>query len=290
MRFDSNALARGRAAASLAGLVGVALAAGSFGFWIGQQGPSANQPTITSQPSDQPSLDAMAVRVGQMQAELTRINSLGQRLSELSGLDQEGYDFKAPAGAGGGPERVSLRSNNPSDVSHDLAKVLGELDDRNRKLALLETLIRDRDLKGGRAAIPGGWPLAIGGVITSGFGYRRHPISGRSALHMGTDISGPVGTSIVAMAEGVVIFSGQKNGYGNIVELRHSNGIETRYAHCQQNLVQVGDTVHKGQVIAKLGSTGRSTGPHVHFEVRRNGSAVDPISYLDSGRSRLARL
>lgn len=280
MLFDSNSQPRVRGALSVVGLVGVALTTGVMGFLAGQR-------TTGDNPAQ---LDAMAARVGQMQAELTRINSLGQRLSDLSGLTAEGFDFTAPAGAGGGPERVSLRANNGAEVSHDLAKVLGELDDRNRKLALLETLIRDRDLKGGRAAIPGGWPLAYGGVITSEFGYRRHPITGRHAMHMGIDISAPIGTDIVAMAEGVVIFSGKKSGYGNIVELRHPNGLETRYAHNQMNLVKVGDTIRKGQVIAKLGSTGRSTGPHMHFEVRRNGNAVDPIGYLDQGRSRLARL
>jgi murein DD-endopeptidase MepM/ murein hydrolase activator NlpD len=110
-------------------------------------------------------------------------------------------------------------------------------------------------------------------------------------MHLGIDIAAKYGTDIVAMADGVVIFSGRKSGYGNIVELRHANGLETRYGHNSQNLVSEGDMVRKGQVIAKLGSTGRSTGPHVHFEVRRNGEAVNPMQYLDlSQKSRLARL
>jgi murein DD-endopeptidase MepM/ murein hydrolase activator NlpD len=100
-----------------------------------------------------------------------------------------------------------------------------------------------------------------------------------------------VGSEILAMADGLVIFSGRKSGYGNIVEIKHANGLETRYAHNQRNLVKEGDLVRKGQVIAQLGSTGRSTGPHVHFEVRRNGEAVNPMQYLDlSKKSRLAKL
>jgi murein DD-endopeptidase MepM/ murein hydrolase activator NlpD len=147
----------------------------------------------------------------------------------------------------------------------------------------------ERDLKS--HAIPDGWPLTTGGVVTSTFGMRRHPISGRRSMHMGIDIAGKHGADIVAMADGLVIFSGRKSGYGKLVEIRHPNGLETRYAHNSQNLVTEGDLVTKGEVIAKLGSTGRSTGPHVHFEVRRNGEALDPMRYLDlSERSRLARL
>jgi murein DD-endopeptidase MepM/ murein hydrolase activator NlpD len=110
-------------------------------------------------------------------------------------------------------------------------------------------------------------------------------------MHKGIDIAAKHGTDIVAMADGIVIFSGWKGGYGKIVEVRHANGLETRYAHNSANLAKEGDMVRKGQVIAKLGSTGRSTGPHVHFEVRRNGEAVNPMQYLDlSKKSRVARL
>ncbi len=276
-----------------------AIAAGGVGFWLGKYriveadvaaaeraapAPAA-PPTADRAAAD---IDAVAARVGVLQAEIMRINALGQRLVEMAGLDEEEFDFANPAPAGG-PDDAVLRRNDVDEVAQDLAKVLSELDDRKRKLGLLEALIMERDLK--RHTTPDGWPLKVGGVLTSKFGYRRHPITGRRSMHKGIDIAAKPGTDIVATADGIVIFSGRKGGYGNIVELRHANGLETRYAHNQRNLVAEGDMVGKGQVIGKVGSTGRSTGPHVHFEVRRNGEAVDPMQYLDlSERPRVARL
>lgn len=301
---DSDSPAGYSSVALLSVMLG-ALLAGSTGFWLGQQRLSDRAETdlatvlshvnarhITSaDPTEQASaeLDSIAIRVGQLQAEIIRINALGQRLVEMSGLDSEEFNFLQPAPSGSGPEKVSLRENKVDEVAQDLAKVLAEIDDRKRKLVLLETLIMERDLKS--HSVPDGWPLTTGGVVTSTFGMRRHPISGRRSMHKGIDISGKHGSDIVAMADGLVIFSGRKSGYGKIVEIRHPDGLETRYAHNSRNLVSEGDLVTKGQVIAKLGSTGRSTGPHVHFEVRRDGEALDPMRFLDlSERSRLARL
>jgi murein DD-endopeptidase MepM/ murein hydrolase activator NlpD len=295
----SSQAATGHASVVLLAIMATALAAGGVGFWLGKYRLADNDmaaleriapgdDTAVAAASSSADIDAVAARVGALQAEIMRINALGQRLVEMAGLDAEEFDFARPAPAGG-PEEVVLRRNDVDDVAQDLAKVLSDLDDRKRKLGLLETLIMERDLK--RHSTPEGWPLRVGGVVTSKFGYRRHPITGRSSMHLGIDIAAKTGTDIVAMADGVVIFSGRKSGYGNIVEIRHANGLETRYGHNSQNLVSEGDMVRKGQVIAKLGSTGRSTGPHVHFEVRRNGEAVNPMQYLDlSQKSRLARL
>jgi murein DD-endopeptidase MepM/ murein hydrolase activator NlpD len=279
-------------------VMATALAAGGVGFWLGKHriadtdltaaarsAPPAAMAALANRNAD---LDAVAARVGALQAEIMRVNALGQRLVEMAGLDDEEFDFANPAPAGG-PDDAVLRRSSVDDVAQDLAKVLSELDDRKRKLGLLETLIMERDLK--RHTSPEGWPLRVGGVVTSKFGYRRHPITGRRSMHKGIDIAAKHGTDIVAMADGIVIFSGWKGGYGKIVEVRHANGLETRYAHNSANLVNEGDMVRKGQVIAKLGSTGRSTGPHIHFEVRRNGEAVNPMQYLDlSKKSRVARL
>jgi murein DD-endopeptidase MepM/ murein hydrolase activator NlpD len=276
-----------------------ALVAGGVGFWVGKYrvtdvdlaATERAAPVIEAEAQPRPDtadIDAVAARVGVLQAEIMRINALGQRLVEMAGLDEQEFDFENPAPAGG-PDGVELRRNTVNDLEHDLAKVLSELDDRKRKLGLLETLIMERDLK--RHSTPEGWPLRSGGVVTSKFGYRVHPITGRRAMHTGIDIAAAKGSDIVSMADGVVIFSGRKGGYGNIVEVRHANGLETRYAHNSRNLVKEGDVVTKGQVIAKLGSTGRSTGPHVHFEVRKNGKAINPNQYLDlSRKSRLSRL
>ncbi|MBK1616971.1 peptidase M23 [Lamprobacter modestohalophilus] len=295
----------GYSSTGLLTLMLVALLAGASGFWLGHHRFSAqthtdlatvlshlnNRHRVSGAPTQDADaeLDSIAIRVGQLQAEVLRINALGQRLVEMSGLDVDEFNFLQPAPSGGGPEKVNLRENKVDEVAQDLAKVLAELGDRKRKLVLLETLIMERDLKS--HTIPDGWPLTTGGVVTSTFGMRRHPISGRRSMHKGIDISGKHGSDIVAMADGLVIFSGRKTGYGKIVEIRHPDGLETRYAHNSSNIVNKGDLVTKGQVIAKLGSTGRSTGPHVHFEVRRDGEALDPMRFLDlSERSRLARL
>jgi len=305
-RLQELSAQRGYSSIVLLVIMMVAIASGGIGFWLGKYrltdpaiaaaGDSdlrglvaAESQQIDSQRHEvTASIDALAVRVGEMQAEVLRVNALGQRLVEMAGLNAEEFNFENPAPAGG-PEDGKLRENRVDDVAQDLAKVLAALDDRKRKLVLLETLIMERDLKS--HSVPEGWPLVSGGVVTSTFGYRRHPITGRHSMHMGIDIAAQPGSDIVAMADGLVIFSGQKSGYGNVVEIRHANGLETRYGHNQRNLVKEGDLIRKGQVIAKLGSTGRSTGPHVHFEVRRNGEAVDPMRYLDlSQKSRLARL
>jgi murein DD-endopeptidase MepM/ murein hydrolase activator NlpD len=303
-QLNDHSTQAGSSSVALLSVMMVTILAGATGFWLGQQQRSEQTKTdlatilshvntrhlsgAISNDASGAALDSIAIRVGQLQAEIIRINALGQRLVEMSGLDSDEFNFKQPAPAGG-PETVSLRENKVDEVAQHLAKVLAEIDDRKRKLVLLETLIMERDLKS--HSIPDGWPLISGGVVTSTFGMRRHPITGRRSMHKGIDIAGKHGADIVAMADGLVIFSGRKSGYGKIVEIRHPNGLETRYAHNSANLVSEGDLVTRGQVIAKLGSTGRSTGPHVHFEVRRNGEAVDPMRYLDlSERSRLARL
>lgn len=298
---DSNAQS-GYSTVSLLAVMLIAMLAGTTGFWLGKHRFST--PThidletvlshvntrhfVNTARGGEADLDSIAIRVGQLQAEIIRINALGQHLVEMSGLDSEEFDFLRPAPSGG-PEQASLRENRVDEVARDLAKVLAEIDDRKRKLGLLETLIMERDLTS--QTVPDGWPLTTGGVVTSTFGPRRHPITGRRSMHKGIDIAAKHGSDIVAMADGLVVFSGRKNGYGKIVEIRHADGLETWYAHNSRNLVSEGELVTKGQVIAKLGSTGRSTGPHVHFEVRRHGKALDPMRFLDlSERSRLARL
>lgn len=126
------------------------------------------------------------------------------------------------------------------------------------------------------------WPV-VGGRLSSRFGYRHHPITGKIRFHRGIDVAAPYGTPIRAFKAGTVIFSGLKGGYGYAVDIRHEDGIVTRYAHNSKNLVSVGRRVKAGEIIAKVGSTGHSTGPHIHFEVIRGGDRVDPIKFLRRG-------
>jgi murein DD-endopeptidase MepM/ murein hydrolase activator NlpD len=224
-------------------------------------------------------LNALAQRLGHMQAELLRLNALGQRLARSSGLDKREFDFSEEP-AMGGPETLrSLAPASVPDFIKTLEQVSGQIEKKSERLAALESTLMDKQLHA--AVYPAGWPTE-GGWVSSGFGQRSDPFTGRTAFHEGVDIASRFGSSIKAMGGGVVSYAGEKEGYGNTVEITHGNGYTTRYAHCKAVLVRVGDRVTKGQDVALVGTTGRSTGPHLHFEVLRDGKAVNPRTYLQS--------
>lgn len=223
----------------------------------------------------QAQMDVFAGRVGEIQAELLRLNALGGRLVEMAGLSAEEFDFENPVSIGG-PAGAGVRETR-SELARKIIDLPELIHDRLRKLEQLEQAIMEKGLK--KQAMPFGWPVRSG-YISSGFGYRIHPIFKKNYFHEGVDFASKRGTPIFASADGVVIYSGQQSGYGRIVKIRHMDGMVTCYAHNQANLVKPGDLVKKGQIIAKLGSSGRSTGPHVHFEVRENDKAIDPMSYI----------
>jgi murein DD-endopeptidase MepM/ murein hydrolase activator NlpD len=225
-------------------------------------------------------LAALGVQLGEMNAQVIRLNALGERLTRMAGLDEGEFNFDSPP-ARGGPEDHSdgldvepLSSSDFLGSLHDLAD---EIRDREQQLGVLEKLLMNRNVQ--ERVRPQGRPVR-GGWISSGYGSRTDPFSGRRAWHGGIDFAGREGSDVSAVAAGVVTWSGRRYGYGNLVEINHGNGYVTRYAHNQKNVVEVGDTVKKGQLIAKLGSTGRATGPHVHFEVLYNGRTVNPSEYI----------
>jgi murein DD-endopeptidase MepM/ murein hydrolase activator NlpD len=222
-------------------------------------------------------LDALAGRVGQMNAHVIRLDALGRRLTEMAHLDKGEFNFDS-APALGGPEALV---EGAIVASPELTSMLDDLShqikDRERQLTVLESMISTRNLS--RQIVPGGRPVTQG-WISSYFGKRTDPFNGRSAFHRGVDFAGPAGAQVVSVASGVVTYSKDRFGYGKTVEINHGNGYVTRYAHNQRVLVAVGDTVQKGQAIALIGSTGRSTGPHLHFEVLKQGRAVDPMSFV----------
>jgi murein DD-endopeptidase MepM/ murein hydrolase activator NlpD len=226
----------------------------------------------------QEKLDALAGRVGLMNAHVIRLDALGQRLTEMAGLDKAGeFDFsRSPAQ--GGPEGfidgVTTRAPELVTMLDDLAH---QIQDRERQLGVLENLIAARNLR--QQIVPDGRPV-LQGWISSYFGSRADPFDGRTAFHKGVDFAAPEGSQVVAVAAGVVTWSRDRFGYGLLAEINHGNGLVTRYGHNQKLLVSVGDTVQKGQPIALVGSTGRSTGPHLHFEVLKGGRAVDPMSFV----------
>lgn len=231
--------------------------------------------------SSQAHLDALALRLAQLQAQVMRLDGMGQRLVEVAKLDKGEFDFEQLPAQGGPVEATELHTYEPPDFMHELDELSAQLDDRERQLSVLENLVLDRSLS--EQGYPSGRPVN-NGWLSSHFGKRTDPFTGRPSRHEGVDFAGKLGSDVVASAAGVVTWSGKRSGYGNLVEINHGNGFVTRYGHNQKNLVNVGDTVKKGQVVAKMGSSGRSTGPHVHYEVHRNGRAVDPSRYLSASR------
>jgi len=227
----------------------------------------------------QQSVDALALRLGQMNAHVVRLDALGARLTQMAGLDDGEFDFTSPP-ALGGPEEL-LADADQLDLRGILSSLDGlsqQLRDRSRQLDVLEDFLLNRKLA--NEVRPVGRPVSAG-YISSRFGQRTDPFTGRRAFHQGIDFAGRAGSEVMAVASGVVIWSGPRHGYGELVEINHGNGYVTRYAHNSSNLVSVGDTVKRGQVIARLGDTGRATGPNLHFEVLRDGKPVDPMRYVD---------
>lgn len=221
-------------------------------------------------------VEALTLKLAAMQARLVRIDALGERLTDMASLDDGEFDFSQQA-ALGGPEQEPAGAPEYSDLEQLYSQLESQLASRESQLDLLESYMVDRKLKEQSAVT--GRPIKKG-WMSSRFGYRTDPFHGRRSWHNGVDFAGAEGADIVAVASGVVTWAGKRNGYGHMVELDHGEGYVTRYAHNKLNLVKVGDVVKKGEVIGQIGSTGRSTGPHVHFEVYKNGRAVDPASYI----------
>lgn len=222
-------------------------------------------------------LDALALKIAELQAHLMRLDALGDRLVEVGKLDREEFDFSAAPPVGGVDDALPAESQGVGDLSADMQRIAELLTDREGKLDALEQLLMNRELMA--AALPSGKPVEKG-WLSSGFGRRIDPFSGKKSLHRGVDFAGKPGSNVIAVASGVVTRAERVAGFGNIVELRHADGYATRYAHNKKNLVEIGDVVSKGDTIALLGSTGRSSGPHVHFEVHRNGKVVNPARFL----------
>jgi len=225
-------------------------------------------------------VDALAARVGTLNAHLIRLDAIGRRVTDLAGLDRGEFDFDQPPPAGG-PDGQEFQGGSAEvpDLTVALDTLEEQLADRQRQLSVLESLMSTRSL--GERILPGGWPI-IGGWISSHFGYRSDPFTGRGAFHAGVDFAAPAGSKVISTGPGTVSYSGYKNGYGYVVEITHPTGYLTRYGHNSRNLVRTGQTVQKGDAIAIIGSTGRSTGTHVHFEVERNGNTLNPMKYLSA--------
>ncbi|MCE9680285.1 peptidoglycan DD-metalloendopeptidase family protein [Shewanella sp. AS1] len=219
-------------------------------------------------------LAMLVTHVARMQAKLARIEALGQQVAKDYKLEDQ-FDFSSEVGIGGISELGS--SIELDQLIQDMDRLVSRIDNNNVQLSLLETVTSNLHIDGERYI--SGRPIQKG-WLSSPYGLRNDPFNGRRAMHKGIDFAGKEGADVVATAGGVVTWSGSMFGYGELVEIDHGNGLRTRYGHNKSLSVAVGDVVAKGQSIAKMGSTGRSTGPHVHYEVLRDGQQIDPQKYV----------
>ena len=221
-------------------------------------------------------IDAMARKLGEMQAKLVQLEALGDRVSGMAGVNPA--ELKAVPGRGGA--LVSGRPITMEELRDTLTALDALTDQRADLLTLAESRLFDQRVR--KMMVPTQHPVN-GGPVGSAFGWRIDPFTGRSAMHTGLDFQADTGTPILAAAGGVVVSHEPHPAYGNMVEVDHGNGLVTRYAHASRVLVRKGDLVRRGQKVAEVGSTGRSTGPHLHFEVMLDGVAQDPQKFLSAG-------
>lgn len=283
---------RGPMVSCFAGLLTLVLAIGAIGYWFGTTQGKIDQLTELEQEIIQQKrliqearlaarsdLDALASRIGRLQANVTRVNAAAKRVINMAKLDASEFDFDNEP-AYGGPETVASGAEPGFD---DVLRHLDQqLQSHSEQLAVMEDVLLGKLLR--QESRPAGRPIDKG-WISSYYGKRTDPFSGKLEMHKGLDFAAKAGTPIKAVASGVVTWAGKRYGYGNLVEINHGNGYTTRYGHNDKILVKVGDTVQKGDPISLMGSTGRSTGPHVHFEVLLHDRQVDPLRFVQSRRS-----
>lgn len=231
---------------------------------------------------------AMARRLGEMQAQLMRLDALGERLAKLAGIRPEEFNFRELPGRGG-VESADARPLTMSELSDQVERVAKGVESRADYLDVVESELLSAQVR--TALLPQNTPVTAG-FVGSGFGSRLDPLSGQMAMHAGLDFAAPVGTPILAAAGGVVSAAEYNAAFGNMVMIDHGNGLQTLYAHASKLEVRPGEIVRKGQQIAQVGSTGRSTGSHLHFEVHVNGTPQNPARFLSrqSADSPLAEL
>lgn len=298
--FVSNRLAKartvcvGRCQSGLLLVAGLLLFTGLsavFGYLIlfkfgGLQAPLVQKLVLSSQQSNveknheatQQRLSAMAIKVGEMQAQVMRLEALGERVAKVAGIKKEDINFDQKPGRGGPLLPGQSVAMSMGDFQEELTKLSRAVDDRTDQLAVMESLLSGEHVR--RAALPSALPVNSG-FFSSNFGWRIDPFTGERAMHEGVDFVAAAGTPIKAAAGGIVIYSENNPSYGNMIEVDHGNGLVSRYAHASKRLVKEGDVVLRGQKIGEVGSTGRSTGPHLHFEVLLNGTPQNPTRYLN---------
>jgi murein DD-endopeptidase MepM/ murein hydrolase activator NlpD len=253
------------------------VALGGAAYWAVDHFFPRNKPVVGEVSDSREQLKAINERMVEMQARMIRLDALGEHLAESANINSEEFDFKKKPPMGGPITADMSVLNGRPQVMLRLQELSAEIDQKEAQLQALDSLMS------GQRALPQSFlanmPLRSG-YITSPYGYRTDPFTGRVKFHSGIDFAGAAGTHVFAVAAGIVTWAGEKSGYGNLVEINHGDGVSTRYAHASRVAVRVGDLVEKDQLVAYMGSTGHSTGPHLHYEVVRNGKQVDPATYI----------
>ncbi|MCB1936901.1 MAG: M23 family metallopeptidase [Nitrosomonas sp.] len=225
----------------------------------------------------QDDLNVMAIKLGEMQAQLLRLDAVGEHLLESSGFDLNDFMMDQPPGQGGIYHEFDAKSLDFNELDRELRRLSMMVDERDDRLSALEALLRSERLSS--SVLPTVMPVDTD-WYSSGFGYRIDPFTGKRALHEGVDFAAKTGTPIRAAAGGVVVYSDRHPQYGKMVEIDHGDEMISRYAHASKLHVEVGQVVLQGQEIAEVGSTGRSTGPHLHFEIRHKDIPQNPSRFL----------
>jgi murein DD-endopeptidase MepM/ murein hydrolase activator NlpD len=236
----------------------------------------------TTRQQTEDTLDAISIRLGQMNARIIRLDALGRRLTVMADLGEGEFDFDSVP-AIGGPEEEPFSTGSAvavPEVLYAMQELDEQLSNREAQLGVLESMLLDQHLSD--RVYPQGRPVKSG-WMSSYFGRRTDPFTGKPANHKGVDFAGKSGAEVIAVADGVVTWSSARYGFGKLIEINHGNGYATRYAHNSENLVSVGEEVRKGQTVALMGDTGRATGPNLHFEVLQNGRRVNPVTFIRQG-------
>ncbi|MCU7833654.1 MAG: M23 family metallopeptidase [gamma proteobacterium symbiont of Taylorina sp.] len=231
---------------------------------------------------NQEMVQSLMLDLGRLQAHIIRLDALGSRLVDVAQLDRKAFDFSSVVAVGGaGDPDENIFNSNHTHFEERIEQITQEIYDRSKQFDILEKMLINEQIKG--FVTPTGKP-SDKGWISSYFGMRKDPFSGKNKMHKGIDMAGKPGAHVVATADGVVIQIEKQRGYGKVLDIEHGYGLSTRYGHNKDVLVKVGDIVKQGQTIAIMGSTGRSTGTHVHYEVLKNGHPVNPNKYIITAR------
>ena len=234
-------------------------------------------------PADPIVINRLQRQVANMEAESQRLREFAKKVVDLAKLDKDVFDFDKPPARGGlGGRNIFQHSTSVTiELIQDVDILKKQFIDQSNQLERMQLILKSRIM--GESEKRPSWPVTKG-YLSSTFGVRKDPFTGRLRRHRGIDLAGKRGSDIMSIASGEVIFSGRKGGYGRIVEIKHANGLVSRYAHLEASLVQEGQVVAIGEKIAKLGSSGRSTGPHLHLEILENNKNIDPLVFLRSNK------